>query len=199
MLRRLTLVALATAALTACRDNGALTASDYIAPDTLVAYALTGTSAAYPSGLNTVGEQLAGQVHGTVVRVDGSANFDIAFDTVDAAHVRILPVRTVVSSLAGAISVGLQTAGVGTFDAITRAPSGYYRPDTAITVIPGEPFIILTNRNGGTTVCYSLATPQVYAKVVVDSINALNGTIHFRQVVNPNCGYRSFVTGLPTN
>jgi hypothetical protein len=191
MLRRLTLVALATAALSACGDNGALTASLLVSPDTLVAYALTGTQPNYPSGLNTVAR--------TVVRVDGSANFDVAFDINQAGNIDIIPVRVAVNYLSGAVSVGLQTQAVGTFDAITQAPTGYYRPDTTITVTPGEPFVILTNRNGGTTVCYSLATPQVYAKVVVDSVNLVNRTIHFRQVVDPNCGYRSFVTGLPTN
>jgi len=82
---------------------------------------------------------------------------------------------------------------------VTRAPSGYYRPDTAITVAPGETFVILATRNGGTTICFALATPQVYAKVVIDSVNTFTHAVYFRQVVNRNCGYRSFLTGLPAN
>jgi hypothetical protein len=195
MLRRLTLLALVTIALTACGDNGALRASLFVSPDTLVAYALTGTSANYPSGLLTVVVPFG---HGTVVRLDGSGNFDVAFDIDANNNITVYPARVIVNPVAGVPTVGLQTPG-GTFDNITEAPSGYYRPDTAITVTPGEPFIILANRNGGTTVCYALATPRVYAKVVVDSINLTNRSIHFRQVVNPNCGYRSFLTGLPAN
>ncbi len=190
MLRRLPLAALAAATLAACGDNNTLRASVLVAPDTLVAYALSGTSPVYPSGLNTVAR--------TVVRVDGSASFDIAFDIRNADSVMVYPVKVLVAPLTGAPTVGLQTVS-GTFESLTRAPGGYYRPDTAMTVAVGETFAILATRNGGTAVCFALATPQVYAKVVVDSVNQGTHTIHFRQVVDPNCGYRSFVTGLPSN
>ncbi|HXC26194.1 MAG TPA: hypothetical protein VNU46_09785 [Gemmatimonadaceae bacterium] len=191
MLRRLSLVALALTALTACGDNGALTASILVAPDTLVAYALTGTPSSYPSGLSTVGR--------TVVHVDGSASFDVAFDINSAGNVVVYPVRVLVSLEAGAPSVGFQTLPLIAFDSLTQAPTGYYRPDTTMTVSIGETFVILANRNGGSTTCYAIATPQIYSKVVIDSVNLGNRSIHFRQVVDPNCGYRSFIYGLPTS
>lgn len=192
MLRRLSCVALAVTALAACHDNNVITPSFVVGIDSLVAYAITGTPANYPSGLSTAGR--------TVVHVDGGASFDIAFDLNNSGGVVVYPVRLLVSPQAGAPSVGLQALPTIPFDSLTRAPGGYYRPDTAMTVNVGETFVILANRNGGATVCYQLATPQIYAKVVVDSINTSNRTIHFREVVDPNCGYRSLIVGaFPRN
>jgi len=34
--------------------------------------------------------------------------------------------------------------------------------------------------------------------VVVDSVNTLDRTIHFRAAVDPNCGFRDFQPGIPT-
>lgn len=192
MFRRLFVVALATTVLAACHDTNPITADLAVVPDTLVAYAMTGTSPAFPSAFSTVAR--------TVVRVDGSAGFDVAFDFDNAGNLVVMPVRLVVNSVTGAPAVGIRLLPGASYDTISRAPSGYYRPDTAVTVTPGEPFILLANRNGGSTVCYTLATPQIYAKVVVDSVKPLTTrAIYFRTAVDLNCGYRSLLPGLPTH
>ena len=193
MLRRFAFLALATAALAACRDTTAITATSSVAPDTLVAYAMTGTSATLPSALNMVAR--------TTVRIDGTGNFDFGFDIDNTAAdttIDILPVRQLVNVVGGSRSVGfLQTAVP--FDSITRAPNGTYRPDTAFTVRPHQAFVVLTNRSAATDICYYFATPRVYGKVVIDSVNFTTRAIYLRQVVNPNCGFRSFLTGIPAN
>jgi hypothetical protein len=35
--------------------------------------------------------------------------------------------------------------------------------------------------------------------LVVDSVHANEGLIFARATVDPNCGYRSFLPGIPTN
>lgn len=191
MLRRLSAAAALVLVLGACKDNNVLRADQLVATDTLVAYALTGTPASLPSALAVA--------YRTTVRVDGSASFDVAFDLNAAGDsITVAPVRAVVSPLSGAPQVGLQTPRTS-FDAITSAPSGYYRPDTAIVVVPGEPFVLLTQRATGAATCLYNPAPHIYAKVVIDSVRPSTRAIYLRQVMDPNCGYRSFQPGLPTS
>jgi len=188
--RRFLWLALAPIALVACKDTNQISANTAVAPDTLVAYAMSGTPTSYPSALNTVGR--------TSVRMDGTANFDVGFDLDPSGNVIVYPVRLLVSPLVGARQVGLLTTTTP-YDSLTRAPNGYYRPDTAVTVSIGQTLVILSNRNSAGDLCVYFASPRVYAKMVVDSVNLLTRSIHFRHTVDPNCGYRSFLSGFPTS
>jgi hypothetical protein len=188
MFRRISIVAITMAALTACRSDSTLQADVPTVSDTLTAYALTGTQVGFPNGLNSV--------FGTTVRIDGTANFDVAFDFTDPEQIQVIPARSIVSAITGAPAVGLMTVEQP-FDSLRRAPDGYYRPDTAITVSPGQTFVMQSFRNSGLTICYYLVTPRVYSKVVIDSVNVTTRAVYIRQTVNPNCGYRSFLPGFP--
>jgi len=191
MLRRFSAAAVLLLALGACKDDNILHADQLVTTDTLVAYALTGSPPSLPSGLAATFR--------TTVRVDGSGSFDVAFDLNSRGDsVIVAPVRTVISPLSGVPSVGLQLPNA-TFDAITSAPGGYYRPDTAIVVAPGEPFVLLTERSTGATTCLYNPAPHIYAKVVIDSVQPATHAIYLRQVMDPNCGYRSFEPGLPAS
>ena len=177
---------------TGCKDTNLLLASLPVATDTLVAYALTGTSASLPSGLAVTLR--------STVRVDGTASFDVGFDIDSAGRIIVSPVRVLVNQLSGAPSVGIQTMFNTPFDSIKSAPGGYYRPDTAIVVLPGQPFVLLVSRTTASDVCVYDPSPTIYAKVVIDS--ALTNTtraIYMRVTTDPNCGYRSFLPGLPTS
>jgi hypothetical protein len=66
-------------------------------------------------------------------------------------------------------------------------------------VAPGEPFVIYTQRSSGATTCLYDPAPHIYAKVVIDSVQLATRAIYLRQVMDPNCGYRSFLPGLPTS
>ncbi|MGI8549033.1 MAG: hypothetical protein ACR2M1_17205 [Gemmatimonadaceae bacterium] len=159
--------------------------------DTLVAYALSGTPASLPSGL-------AVSLRSTV-RVDASASFDIAFDFDPQGRTVVSPARVVVSPLRGNVpSVGIQTSPLS-FDAITVAPNGYYRPDTALVVSPGQAFVVLAARSTASQACLLTPSPHIYAKIVIDSVKpATTRAIYLRQTVDPNCGYKSFLPGLPS-
>jgi hypothetical protein len=181
------LAATFTAALTACNDRTDFVANQLVAPDTLVAYSISGTPATYPSALNTVAR--------TTVQITGAADFDFGFDLNPDTTITVIPVRLLVNGYSGSRTVGFQLSAVD-FDSLKRAPEGYYRPDTAIIVRPGQTFVTLTNR---TDICYYFASPRVYQKTVIDSVNMVTRKISLRQVVDPNCGFRSFLTGLPVN
>jgi hypothetical protein len=179
------------AVLAGCKDTSILLPSLPVVSDTLVAYGLTGTPASLPSGLAVV--------YRSTVRVDGSATFDVAFDFDDQGRVIVSPVRLLVNQLSGAPPVGIQTMFNTPFDDIKAAPGGYYRPDTAIVVQPGQPFVLLTNRSTPSDVCVYDPSPTIYAKVVIDSVKpATTKAIYLRMVSDPNCGYRSFAPGLPS-
>ena len=178
--------------VTGCKDTNLLTASLPVATDTLVAYALTGTSASLPSALAVTLR--------STVRVDGSGTFDIGFDFDSAGRVVVSPVRVLVNQLSGAPSVGIQTMFTTPFDSIKSAPGGYYRPDTAIVVTPGHPFVLLVNRTTSSTVCIYDPTPRIYSKIVIDSVTPkTTRAIYMRVTTDPNCGFRSLVPGLPTS
>jgi hypothetical protein len=187
--------ALASLALaTGCKDTtNLIPASLPVATDTLVAFALTGTSASLPSALAVTRR--------STVRVDGTGSFDVGFDFDPQGRVVVSPVRVLVNQLSpGAVSVGIQTAFTTPFDDIKTAPGGYYRPDTAIVVSPGQAFLLLVNRATAADVCIVDPTPHVFAKVVIDSVKpATTRAIYMRVTTDPNCGFRSLVPGLPSN
>ena len=180
------------AVATGCKDTNILQASTPVATDTLVAYALTGTPATLPSALAVTLR--------STVRVDGTAAFDVGFDFDSTGRVIVSPVRVLVNQLSGAPAVGIQTMFNTPFDSIKSAPGGYYRPDTAIVVSAGQPFVLLVNRSTSANVCVYDPAPRIYSKVVIDSTKpTTTRAIYLRVTTDPNCGYKSLVPGLPTS
>ena len=106
--------------------------------------------------------------------------------------------KLIVQPLTGVNEVGLLKV-TGTFESVERAPTGPYETDEALTVGPGEVVVVEARRNGSGDVCTFALSPNVYSKIVVDSVSAGTNVIWFRLVANPNCGFRSFVAGIPKN
>jgi hypothetical protein len=46
--------------------------------------------------------------------------------------------------------------------------------------------------------CQFALNPNLYAKIVVDSVNLATRIIYLKMGLDPNCGFRSFATGIPT-
>ncbi|MGI8617667.1 MAG: hypothetical protein ACR2L6_01090 [Gemmatimonadaceae bacterium] len=127
-----------------------------------------------------------------------SGDFDIAFDLDAQRRVVIYPVKLIVQPLTGVHQVGLLKPG-GTFESIERAPSVPYESDESVTVSIGEVVVIEARRNRQSDICGFALSPNIYSKLVVDSVSAGTNAIWFRLVANPNCGFRSFAPGLPKN
>lgn len=187
--RKFALAMVASAAiLTACDDPDLLRASLPTVEDVYTVFALTGTPAAYPSGINTYVR--------AAVRVDGSGNFDVAFDIDNQGRAILYPVQKIVSSLSSTRRVGLRKV-TGPFDSVTVAPTGTYA-DSVIVASEGDIVVVQSIRNGSGDACQFDISPYIYTKMLVDSIAADTRTIKVQAVLDPNCGFRSFESGIPS-
>ena len=184
----LSLFTLATAGALACDDPFALEASLETVRDTLTVYAMTGTSPAYPSALDAR--------TGFVVRIEPNIAFDVAFDLNPDGSVRVIPARLISptkidfgqTTLTHGVALQVPAGG---FESITIAPSNGYKADSLVTVDAGETVVARVESSA----CF--LSPVIYAKFVVDSVNAVTRQIFLRTVRNPNCGFRSFQPGVP--
>ncbi|HEX6575508.1 MAG TPA: hypothetical protein VF042_11110 [Gemmatimonadaceae bacterium] len=187
--RKFALAMIASASLlTACDDPQLLQATLPTVQDVFTVFALTGTPANYPSGLNTYVR--------APVRVDGNANFDVAFDLDADGNAIMYPVQKIVSGLPGSRRVGLRRVA-GPFDQVTQAPSGTYA-DSTLVAREGDIIVVQAVRNGAGDACAFDISPYIYTKVLVDSIAVDTRTIVLQTVLDPNCGFRSFQPGIPT-
>jgi len=175
--------------LNACGNPTSLKANLTTSVDSLFVYALSGTPPTYPSGLSLVARQ--------PVRVDGFASFDVALDIDATGKAVIYPVKLVVASPGGSRPVGLIKVQ-GTFDQIVEAPKSGFEADSALSMAPGEVVVVQSAHNASGDLCQFSINPNIYAKIVVDSVNLGSRTIFLRLGLDPNCGFRSFAAGLPT-
>ncbi len=174
----------------ACGDVAGLEPTVETKFDSLTVFPLTRSTAVTPTALNTP--------FATVSPIGPSGNFDLAFDLDSQRRVVIYPVKLIVQPLTGVHEVGLLKVA-GTFESVERAPTGTYESDEALTVNVGEVVVIEARRNRASDVCAFALSPNIYSKLVVDSVSAGTNAIWFRFVANPNCGFRSFAAGLPKN
>ena len=177
--------------LNACGDPTSLKATGITSVDTLYVFALTGTPPTYPSGVSILAK--------SATRVDGFAGFDVAFDIDQSGRTVVYPVKMVVTSPGGSRPVGLQKVA-GSFETILAAPATGYETDSSLVLAPGETLVIQTAHNSGSQdICTFALSPYLYAKIGVDSVNLASRTIYIQLGLDPNCGFRSFASGIPTS
>ncbi len=176
--------------LNACGDPTSLKATGLTTIDTLSVFALSGTPPSYPSGVSII----AGQA----VRVDGFASFDVALDLDAAGSAIVYPVKLVVNSLGGSRPVGLLKIAVP-FESVLEAPKTGFENDASLVLAPGETVVIQSAHNGTNDICQFALSPYIYAKIAVDSVKLATRTLYLRMGVDPNCGFRSFASGVPTS
>lgn len=172
----------------ACGDVTALKAAAENVHATRVVYPLTGSTPFTPTSLNTA--------EVVVAPIGSGGNFDIAFDLDGQRRIVLYPAAMVVQPLSGIHQVGLLRVP-GAFESLERAPEGPYESDEQLAVSVGEVVAIQAQRNRPGDFCAFALSPNIFSKLVVDSVSAGTNEIWFRIVVNPNCGFRSFATGLP--
>jgi len=183
---KLALAVIASAlVLTACGDGTGIVAQLPTVTDAYQVYALTGTPASFPSGINTYVR--------SAVRVDGNANFDVAFDLNGTGQVLVYPVQKVVSTISGNRQVGLKKVTTN----VAIAPTGTYL-DSTVVAAPGDVIVLQSLRNGTNDACQFDISPYIYTKLVIDSVSVPTRSIFVGATLDPNCGFRSFEAGLPT-
>jgi hypothetical protein len=192
MKARLVLLAAMSAVvgLNACGDPTNIQANIPTSVDTLAVFALSGTPPTYPSALSILARQ--------AVRVDGFASFDVALDINTSGNAVIYPVKLVVASPGGSRPVGLLKVP-GVFDQVLEAPNTGFGPDSGLVMLPGEVVVVQSAHNTTGDLCQFALNPNLYAKIAVDSVNLATRTIYLKMGLDPNCGFRSFATGIPTS
>ncbi len=174
----------ALAGASACEDPFKRTASSPNLDNTFEFWALSGTPAAYPSAL------LVPQA--TAVRLDAAGSFDIAFDIDDDGRLKVYPVGSVVSPIAGTRAVEFQRSA-GPYNAIAEAPRNGWTADSVLTVNEGQMFLVKVT----TLFCQYDLQQVVYGKFLVDSVIPAERRIKISARINPNCGFRSLLSGVP--
>jgi hypothetical protein len=106
------------------------------------------------------------------------------------------PVQKVVTSITGPRQVLLKKVP-GTDSTVTIAPTGTYQ-DSTIVAQAGDVVVVQALRNGVNDACQFDISPYIYTKLVVDSVSLSTRAIYLNAVLDPNCGFRSFATGIPT-
>jgi hypothetical protein len=124
--------------------------------------------------------------------------FDLAFSLNASGNVVVLPARLVILPPAAASSqppfVGLQTSA-SPYENVAEAPADGWRVDTALVVSRGQTVLMRSQSSA----CVTQGTgTNMYAKFVVDTIDAAGARLFIRAVVQPSCGFRSFASGLPS-
>ncbi len=180
------LAATLTIAVAACGDFTGVPASLPTVSDSGVVYAINGAPPGAPTSLHVFS--------GSLLAADANFLFDVAFDIDSAGNVVYRPVATIASGLASTHSVGLQTS-TATFDELQRAPGNGYRADTALVT---KPNVLVLVRSQDVNACgVSLTGSTLYAKIVVTAIDPTSRQMKVRYTVDPNCGFRSFASGIP--
>jgi hypothetical protein len=180
------LVATAAVAGVACGDLTGVNASLPTISDTGTVYALNGA----PAGANTAFNVFSG----VLLPANASFVFDVAFDIDSSGNVVLLPVSVVATGLSASHQVALQRVNLN-FDSLASAPKSGYRADTALVVGVNQTVAI---QSTDPTACgTSLTGTTLYGKLVVTAIDPVAKQIAVRFVVDPNCGFFSFASGLP--
>ncbi|HEX3533282.1 MAG TPA: hypothetical protein VHT23_03610 [Gemmatimonadaceae bacterium] len=176
--------------LNACGNIASVKATIPTYVDTLSLWSLSGTPPSYPSAISITTRQ--------IVLVDGFAGFDIALDIDANGRTVVYPVKLVVAVPGGTRAVGLERVS-GSFENVLEAPKTGFETDSALVMAPGEVVAIESPHNGSGDICQFSISPNIYAKITVDSVNLASRVIYLRMGFDPNCGFRSFAAGIPTS
>lgn len=171
--------------VTACSDPFRLRAERVNADQPFELFALSGTPINAPAAISFVNR--------TVVRVDGSFLFDLAFDINKDGKPVLLPVAHVGTPLGGAPLIGLLRVAGG-YDNLKEAPNTGYQFDSTMVVNPGAAIAIQAQQG----FCAASLTSYIFAKVVVDSVDLTTRKLFGRTMINLNCGFRQLTPGLPS-
>ena len=175
----------------ACADPFATTATLPTIDDTAAVFALTGAPESAPTAINITFPR--------AVITTPSENYDVVFDIRHDSAFAFPP-----HAVGAALSAGFQIAS-RPFDAVTAAPLTGYNDSTAQFIKAGDVLIVRSS----STQCATQGIQDrtfLYAKVVIDSIfydeataPHIPRTIWYRLRNDPNCGFLSFLDGIPTS
>jgi hypothetical protein len=173
----------------ACADPFATTATLATIDDTAAVFALTGAPESAPTAINVTFPR-------AVITTPGE-HYDVVFDIRNDSAFAYPP-----HAIGATLTAGLQLA-TQPYDAITQAPTSGYNDTLPVFIKAGDVLLVQSTSAQCTTQSVQART-FIYAKIVIDSIfydgaprNAR--TIWYRMRNDPNCGFLSFLDGIPTS
>ena len=175
----------------ACADPFATKATLATIDDTAAVYALTGAPESAPTAINISFPR--------AVITTPSENYDVVFDIRnDSAFA--YPPHAIGASLIAGFQLSSQP-----YEAITQAPLSGYNDTTPQFIKAGDVLIVRSQ----SAQCAAQSVQDrlfLYAKVVIDSVfyddaapPHIPRTIWYRMRNDPNCGFLSFLDGIPTS
>ena len=187
MILRLRFLALAaTFALAAgCEDPFDVGAQRQTTDVLIEAWALSGSPPSYPAGF------LVPQMAVVPIGIEG--DFDLAFDIDENGRLLVLPVSKVVQPLTTQRRIGFIRIDEP-YNTVIEAPLTGWTYDTSIVVNPGGAFMARVQ----TRYCQFEVRQDIYAKFYVDSVIPAERRVKLVGRIDPNCGYRSLLLGVPT-
>jgi hypothetical protein len=185
--RRLVLMLGATAGIgmAACDDPFAPRATTSVRTDSFIVYSVSQTPVNAPAAFNII--------FFTTLRLEPTYGFDLVFDIDENGKVVLIPVRLVGGAVTSGRRVGLQRI-TGTYEDVTLAPTSGYQYDSTLTMDVGDGALVEV----ATDICQFQTSQLVYAKLQIKAVDPVMRTIVFRITYDPNCGFRSFLPGVPT-
>jgi hypothetical protein len=175
----------------ACADPLATTATLPTIDDTAAVFALTGAPESAPTAINITFPR--------AVITTPSENYDVVFDIRHDSAFAFPP-----HAIGATLTAGLQLA-TQPYDAITEAPISGYNDTLPVFIKAGD--VLLVQSTSAQCVTQTVqARTFLYAKIVIDSIFYDGAaaphtprTIWYRMRNDPNCGFISFLDGIPTS
>ena len=187
--RFLVLVLGVGAGAVACADPFATTATLPTIDDTAAVFALTGAPESAPTAINITFPR--------AVIATPSEHYDVVFDIRHDSAFAYPP-----HAIGATLSAGFQLA-TQPYDAITTAPLKGYNDSTPQFIKAGDVLIVRSQSSQ----CAAQSIQDrlfLYAKVVIDSVFYDEATaphtprtIWYRMRNDPNCGFLSFLDGIP--
>lgn len=158
----------------------------------VILWGLTGTPINTPSAFDLL--------TGREVRTDRTPDFDFA---IEFAPDSALDLGTTGDTILAILPRGVLGFGEGpgalviegtSFDSLKLAPETGYITDAAVRIDSGDVVVVSSRLQ----TCNFGLNRHLYAKFRVDQIDRTQRRISTSMIYNPNCGYRSLTTGIPT-
>ncbi|MGI8499128.1 MAG: hypothetical protein ACR2OG_16280 [Gemmatimonadaceae bacterium] len=186
MTSRLFLLLAGVAAAMACGNPTGVKANFIVVEDTLTVYALRDTSLSRPVAVNSDSSHRP-----VAVRFETGSNATVVFDLAPGGAGVVLYPPNLLSPVG---RTGLQRSTLS-FEAITNAPENGYVDSASVTAQVGD-VVLLRSQHVN---CALEVNPYIYSKLQILAIDAAARTIRLRMRVDPDCGFRSFLPGVPTS
>jgi hypothetical protein len=177
---------LAAGAIGACGGPSIGAGSSENETQVFFVHALTGSPLATSTGLAFPAR--------AVTRVDGTFNFDVAFDINSQGFIVLLPPELVGQDPGGNRLVGI-IKSTSTYDNLVEAPLTGYTVDSVTVVPTGQ--AVAVQATEPVCVTSNPAAPYLYAKIVIDSVDYVGRGIYGRAMIAGDCGYRQLIPGFP--